>query len=196
MSGSFVPSENPITGDTQQPPQPSYEAFATTNAQVAATTDVEVDAEVQATAVDTATEVLAAPERRRIPKKQKFKPKEIIYAGLFGTRFLPAHSTSEAKLHISRNYRVLACAFLPKPGQSARLSRFGHFRGKTRQNIKHTGDILHDTRSTIKIVALNLNPSRRYDFRNMTYKHRTKMAISAKPGLQITNGQKFCKPNS
>ncbi|KAL4561467.1 hypothetical protein LXL04_033633 [Taraxacum kok-saghyz] len=76
-----------------------------------------------------------------------------ISAGLFGTRFPPVNPISEGRINMYRNYRVLAehsnwfrqCAVLPKPGQPARMSRFGQFKGQTSQNVKDTGDRPHDT---------------------------------------------------
>ncbi|KAL4573674.1 hypothetical protein LXL04_020488 [Taraxacum kok-saghyz] len=86
---------------------------------------------------------------------------------------------------------------LSKPGQPARLSRFGQFRGQTSQNLKDTKDGPHDTLTTVK-------PSRRYESRKTAHDQRnyrrlrsgTEMAIIPKPGLQMTNGQMIWKPNS
>jgi len=110
---------------------------------------------------------------------------------------------------IARSYDLLWflrfwCAFLSKPGQPARLSRFGHFRGQTSQNLKDMKVRPHDTLATVKIWALNSNPSKIYDFRNMTDEQRnirllhsrTKKGITFTPQLQMTKGWKFWKPNT
>ncbi|KAL4573673.1 hypothetical protein LXL04_020487 [Taraxacum kok-saghyz] len=86
---------------------------------------------------------------------------------------------------------------LSKPGQPARLSRFGQFRGQTSQNLKDTKDRPHDTLTTV-------NPSRRYESRKTAHEQRyyrllrsgTEMAIIPKPGLQMTKGQMIWKPNA
>ncbi|KAL4568117.1 hypothetical protein LXL04_023718 [Taraxacum kok-saghyz] len=89
----------------------------------------------------------------------------------------------------------LPCVFLSKPGQPARLSRFGHFKGQIRPSVKDDGDRPHDTRSNVKILASNSKGSRRYESRKTAYEQRDhrylrsrmEMVVVSKPELQTTN---------
>ncbi|KAL4557372.1 hypothetical protein LXL04_035548 [Taraxacum kok-saghyz] len=132
-----------------------------------------------------------------------------------GPDFLPAHPTSEDTLDIYKNYRGLSefgnwfqlnCSFLrfilanlSKPGQPARLSRFGQFRGQTSQNLKDKKDRPHDTLTTVKILASNSKVSGRYASRKTVneqrnyrlLRSRTEMAVIPKPELQTINRRMF-----
>ena len=124
--------------------------------------------------------------------------------------------TTESYLNLSigfnsipRSYDLLWflrywCAFLSNPGQPARLSRFGHLKGKISQSVKDIKDRSHDTWATVNIVALNSKPFQSYEFRNMVNKQWnvrllhscTKNVVTFKPRLQMTKTQMFWKPNT
>ena len=74
---------------------------------------------------------------------------------------------------------------MSKPGQPARLSHFGHFKGQINQSVKDNEDISHDTLTTVKILASNSKGSRRYESRKTAneqqnyrlLRSRTEMAV-------------------
>ena len=88
---------------------------------------------------------------------------------------------------------------MSKPGQPARLSRFGHFKGQISQSGKHNEGRSHDTLITVKILASNSKGSRRYESRKTAYEQRnyrhlrsrTEMVVISKPELQTTNRRMF-----
>ena len=88
---------------------------------------------------------------------------------------------------------------LSKPGQPARLSRFGHFKGKISQSVKHNEDRSHEDLTALKILASNSKVSKRYESRKTTYEQRdyrllrsrTETAVIPKPELQMTNRRMF-----